>query len=296
MRKLKEKYEKFIVDVDRLDKPLYFTCNPSKLGNLFGANPEAPNFLTPVFFDRKVLEKYYFSPEEYSVDDGCLSMGIKWGIRIDNNLKENVSVYLGDLGSLPHEEQLHWKIHNIPKGKISQPFFKRNILAEFSSPTSPPEYFKEKMAIFTQKWKNKFGWDLFKPLNKGDEHHWKTLRMPKEKSQKEFDENITSLIKILIDSLNQDKMGEEVGHLKDERSISLLDRYLKEKHGLNLPKMVSFLRDIQDLRSKGSAHRKGEDFSKFYEKYDKGDFSKTFETILINAIKTLNTIENKIVS
>jgi len=58
--------------------------------------------------------------------------------------------------------------------------------------------------------------------------------------------------------------------------------------------MIDFLKTLQSLRSKGSAHRKGSDYKKIYEKFDKGNLSKTFENILIQSIWMLNTIENKI--
>ncbi|MEZ5431153.1 MAG: hypothetical protein R3F31_08240 [Verrucomicrobiales bacterium] len=35
---------------------------PGALANYFGANPDALNFLTPVFFRPEVLAKYYADP------------------------------------------------------------------------------------------------------------------------------------------------------------------------------------------------------------------------------------------
>lgn len=290
----KRQYEEFIIGVDNLGNNLYFTCEEDKLGNYFGKNPKAPQFTKPVFFKKEVLDKYYTDSEKYSVSDGYLSCDGLWGISIDNNLEENVAAHLGDLGRLPHKEQKHWKQHNISKGKISEPFFQRNFMGEFCSPSGPVEYFKERFILFNRNWNKKFGWDLFKSLNKEDEHHWKTLRLPKDNNQKEFDENLLSLIKILIGSLNEKEMKKEVGHQENEKSISLLERYLEGKHNIKSSQMILFLKDIQELRSKGVAHRKSSDFSKFYENYNKGDFSKTFKEIIFGVIKTLNTIENKI--
>jgi len=291
------KFEKFIIGKTDSGKDIKYTCDESKLANNFGANSQAPNFLTPVSFKREVLDKYYNKSSKYSIVDGYLfytnESGINvWGMPIDNNQTDCVMAYLGDLGKLPSEEQKHWKLHNILGGKISNVSFKRDFKAEFCSPTEPALFFKEKLSIINKKWKEKFGWHLFKPLNKEDEHHIKTLKMP-DNEQKESDEVVLSLNKLIIDSLNVPELKRDLNFDKKDQSISILEKYLNQKYNFNSFQMFDFLRDLQNLRSKGSAHRKGSDYQEMYEKFDKGDFSKTFENILIQSIKVLNTIENK---
>lgn len=286
------KFGKFTF-LDASGNNVKFTCDESKLANLFGANSKAPNFLTPIFFKKEVLDKYYIKPSKYSISDGYLSCGSKWGINIDNNAENCIMVYLGDLGRMPYEEQQHWKLHNITDGNISQTSFKRDFRAEFCSPTEPSLFFKEKLSSFSKKWKDKFGWDLFKPLNKEDEHHIKTLKIP-DTEQKEFDEVVLSLNKIIIDSLNISEMKRSLTFEKEDKSIYILEKYLKQKHKFSSSQMIDFLKNLQNLRSKGSAHRKGSSYKKAYEKFAKENLSKTFENILIQSITVLNTIENKI--
>ena len=72
-------YEEFKIGIDGLGAPTYYTSDPDQLANYFGANPEAPNFLTPVYFRREVLAKYYVNPERFSVEDGYLRCGGLWG-------------------------------------------------------------------------------------------------------------------------------------------------------------------------------------------------------------------------
>lgn len=79
-----------------------------------------------------------------------------------------------------------------------------------------------------------------------------------------------------------------------DKSISILQKYLEQKHKINFPEMIEFLRNLQNLRSSGSAHRKGEDYRTIYKRFDKGNLSKTFEGILRGVVTTLNTLENKI--
>src|SRR3989344_9095942 len=103
------KFEKFMA-IDISGKKIKYTCDESKLANHFGANSEAPHFLTRVFFKKEVLDKYYDKPSKYSVNDGYLfyikENGInEWGMPIDNNAKDCVMAYLGDLGKMPYEEQ-----------------------------------------------------------------------------------------------------------------------------------------------------------------------------------------------
>ncbi|MEK6932175.1 MAG: hypothetical protein AABW56_00060 [Nanoarchaeota archaeon] len=292
----RKKFEKFIIGINEKGKEIKFTCDESKLANLFGANPNAPNFLTRIFFKKEVLDKYYGKPSKYSIKDGYLLYtredGVnEWGIPMDNNAEECVVVYLGDLGKLPNEEQKHWKLHNITNGMASAVSFVRDYQAEFCSPTEPALFFKERFEIFNGSWKKKFGWDLFKPLNKEDEHHIKTLRIPNDE-QKEFDEIVLSLNKIIIDSLNVEEMKKNLNFDESDKSISILQKYLEQKHKINVPQMIEFLRDLQNLRSSGIAHRKGDNYKKAYKKFDKGSLSKSFEDILIKSIMMLNTIEN----
>ena len=286
------KFEKFKFK-NKQGKIIEFTCEESKLANFFGANPSAPNFLTHIFFKKEVLDKYYNKPSKYSVRDGYFSYGNKWGINIDNNASGCVMVYLGDLGRLPHKEQQYWKLYNILKGSASPTSFKRDFQAEFCSPIEPALFFKERIELFNGKWKKKFGWGLFKPLNKEDEHHIKTLRVP-DNEQKEFDEVVLSLNKLVSDSLNVADMKKDLSFEKEDKSIAILKKYLEQKHKVSFPQMIEFLKDLQNLRSMGSAHRKGNDYKKAYEKFDKGNLSKTFENILIKSVTMLNTIERRI--
>ena len=43
-------FPEFIIGEDEYGKPVMFTCAPDLLANYFGANPDAPHYLTPVHF------------------------------------------------------------------------------------------------------------------------------------------------------------------------------------------------------------------------------------------------------
>jgi hypothetical protein len=287
------KYEKFVIGFDKNGKEVTFTCNESKLSNFFGKNKGAPNYLTPVFFRKEVLTKYYSQPTKYSVQDGCLMCGGLWSLRMDNNHPDHVVVFLGDLGHLEHIEQLHWKHYNIPKkGKLSHTAWMRDFAAEFADPEQSDLFLKQRFADFQEKWKRKFGWYLFLPLSKDDEYHFKTLRIPLTNEQNEFDEQVLSLTKLLIDSLNEQELAKGLDLPEDSKSIDKLKTFLNSK-GVKLPKMLEYLRDLQSLRSSGVAHLKGKKYSKIKKAFGIGEkeLHEVFDDIIIKAIWTLNSLE-----
>jgi hypothetical protein len=129
----------FIVGVDAGGEPVSFTSDPDQLSNYF-VDRGAPHYLTPVFFKREVLAKYFARPSRYEVRDGRLSCAGLWIVQIDTEVPGFVVVFLGDLGrDLPYEEQLYWKAFNVaPEGGISATNFKRS----FSSGGFPTGAFK----------------------------------------------------------------------------------------------------------------------------------------------------------
>ncbi len=85
----KEPYCEFIVGTDSKGQSLRRSCNYSRLSHT--------DYLTPVFFRREVVQKYYDNPQRYSVGDGYVRCGSLWGLQIDNSNSKFVVVFLGDL-------------------------------------------------------------------------------------------------------------------------------------------------------------------------------------------------------
>jgi hypothetical protein len=197
-------HAEFIVGVDAAGEPLLFSSDPDKLSNYFTDVPGAPHYLTPIFFKREVLAKYFDKPTRYEVTDGRLTCAGLWSVQIDTEFKEFVVVFLGDLGrDLPYEEQLYWKTFNVPpEGKISLTNLRRSILGQFTDPEHPELVFKAKYERFRTNWSKRFGWDLFKPLGAEDAHLFSTLRVPLQDEQGEFDEQVLALTKILVHDVN----------------------------------------------------------------------------------------------
>ncbi|OGU33508.1 MAG: hypothetical protein A2068_14985 [Ignavibacteria bacterium GWB2_35_6b] len=297
-----QQFTSFIIGIDENGENIFYTCNEEELSDFFDKNIGLPNYLTPIFFKKDVLSKYYNNPHKYLVHDGMVERKGFWSLFIDNNHPSYVSVFLGDLGKLSYKEQLYWKHYNVYyEGGISHTSFERNIEAKFSDPELPDLYFKMKLNLFTEKWRSKFGWDLFKPLAKEDMHYLESLHIPSADNQKEFDEQILSITKIMIDSLNEKKLINEMNNqAKDFKSIDKLNAFLENKN-ITIPPMIKFFRNLQTLRSTSVAHRKStknRDYKKALEYFklnDKG-FDEIFSNILIKSIWSLNSLEKKLLT
>jgi hypothetical protein len=297
-----KKYEDFIIGMDEDGKEILHTCKEEKLANFFGKNPGAPQYITPVFFKKEVLKKYYNNPEKYSVDDGYLHCEGLWNLRMDNNHPKYVVVFLGDLDYLHHKEQLYWKSFNVAhQGGISGTAWERGFEAKFTDPEQPDLYFKYKFEIFQKAWFKKFGWYLFKPLSTGDIHHFKSLHIPTTNDQKEFDEQVLSLTKMFIDSLNEKELAKGISIDKENpKGLDKLEYFLISKN-VRFKDMFEFLRNLQSLRSTSVAHRKSEkrrDYQKVLEFFDfnNKELQEIFGDILIKAIWTLNSLEGYILT
>jgi hypothetical protein len=127
--------------------------------------------LTPVFFRREVLGKYYADAHRYEIRDSHVFCGGAWSLRLDNNHPDYVIVFLSDLGHLPHKEQMYWQSYNVvPEGTISKTYRDRNILGLWVDPEAPDLLFKARYERFRRDWTKKFDWDLFKALRAADAH------------------------------------------------------------------------------------------------------------------------------
>jgi hypothetical protein len=259
----------FIVGVDENGNELEHTSDPGALSNYFGANPGAPHYLTPVYFRREALAKYFAEPERYSVSDGQLACLSLWSCQIDNDLRSHVVVSLGDLGrDLPYEERLHWRQFNVaPEGGVSETNFRRSFLAQFTDAKAPDLAFRHEYVKITRDWARAHGWPLFLAPSPGDTHLLDTVRIPVTNSQAEVDEQVGHLTKLLVDSLNEKELAARAGALEEgAKGIAKLAGFLEATQFPERLSVVQLLRDLQALRSTGSAHRKGSAYERIIAK------------------------------
>jgi len=290
-----ESFPDYIIGVSDEGKPLSYTCNPDELANNFGANPDAPHYLTPVFFKKDVLARYYSNPSKYKIDDGMLSCTTLWSLQIDNNIPGYVVVFLGDLGEyLPEKERWTWKTFNvIPDGDISKTNFRRSFLAEWAEPESLDLVFKQLYTKAVKVWQEKFGWNLFLPLHEADQNCFDTLRLPLTEDQNEFDSQVLNLTKLMIDSLNERSLSDKsLGISSDDKGLVKLEKFFNAHSFNNVGIHLDFLRQIQALRSSSVAHRKGTNYDKIYKKLgiEGNGFMSSFGIIMQKACALLSDI------
>lgn len=246
------RYVDFIIDVDENGDEIYHTCDPQKLER-FGENPNAAWELTPVFFRKKVLDKYYNESDKYSVEDSMVSCASLWSIKIDNHLPDKVCVFLRDLGIyLPYTEQLHWLSDNIiPEGTLSETFIRRNFGGEWVSSNDPEHLIKQNYHELQKVCDEHLGWQLLKPLRPGDEHRLKRLRISTVDEEAHFKDSVLDLANILIDRLNEKHLEDliPVNKRKDNiRGINRLEYVLNSQKVIYAEKHIIFLRCLWDLR------------------------------------------------
>lgn len=297
----KKTYVDYIIGIDENGKEMRHTCNPNKLSNYFGANPTAPHYLTPVYFDTAVLNKYYSKPEIYTVEDGIIRCGVLWALYIDNSNSDYVSAYLGDLGrDLPSEsEQHYWRGFNKSiGGNLSNTKIKRDFMCIASDSESPDFVFKKTYTSVNKIFEEKIGWPLFLPLTEQDAYNFETLRVPVNNSIAEMDMLVLSLVKILIDSLNEKNIYAQLtgSYEKLVGSISKIEVWLSEKNIDLREEHIKFLRNLQELRSSGTGHRKGKGYQKISKTLDvkNENYTETFSILLKGATDFLVFMENNL--
>lgn len=255
----------FIIREDHLGRPVEHSADPKALANLFGANPDAPDYLTPIYFRRDVLDRYFHNPGRYEVSDGVVRCDPHWVLRMDDDHRERVVVFLGDLGrDLPYTEQLHWRAHNIlPDGGLSVTARMRSFNAQFADGEQPEHRFKFAYRRFCDRWLDVHDWPLFRPLATGDEHLLTKLHVPTSDNPAELDAQLLGLAKILVDSLNDGALDAQLGEVEaGERSLGKLQRFLDARAYLHAARDLATLRAIQSLRSTGAAHGRGAGYIK----------------------------------
>jgi hypothetical protein len=270
------KFEKFVIGRNDNGNLIESTCNEQELSNYF-IDRGTPHDLTPVYFRKKILTKYYHEPRRYTVGSSSLSCFDLWSIPIDITDEGFIQVWLKDLGNLPYEEQLYWKTFNVPpKGTISNHRWKRYFLGEPANPENDPIfYFKTSFYEIQRSFTETYGDTLFIPLKGEDSYLYKILRLPLTEEDKEFDEQIQAFAKITSDSLNVELLKKEtgikIGVKIDDReikgSIDLFEFFLDSSLNIereNIEQIVTPLRAIQSIRSYGVAHRRGSDYITTY--------------------------------
>lgn len=285
LSKPEKKFVEFVIGCDESGDEIEYSCNPSFLGDFFGKNPDAPNFLKWICFRKEVLDKYYHNPGQFSVSDGVVRSQNGWLLRMDNDHKEVVLVHLGDLGrDLPFEEQLYWRSQNIiPQVSASKTAFARDFRAMAADSEQPEHQLKIEYNKLQEEWLEKYGWNLFRPLSEGDSYLLDKLHVPSSDNPAELDSQIIALSKIFVNSINSVELLKICDAKIDAGlSIAILEAFFQHASYHTKDRDIKLLRNIQSLRSSGSAHSKGSEYKKQLKKI--GFESKSATYIVTNLL------------
>ena len=291
-------YEDFIIGIDDNGDESVHTCNPGLLADFFGSNPDAPNYLTSVSFEKSVLDRYYQQPSKYEVSSGLLRCGSSWGISIDNHHDGKVCAWLGDLGrDLPYKEQKHWKVHNFASETgPSRTYIRQQLLAQPTESDTPEHLFQRSYHTLQKVCDDDLGWYLLRPLESKDKFHLQNIRVPSTDEQQEFDQLVLGLTKILIDSINEKKL---ISLLQQENEIPTggilrLEIVLTTSGAPDVSEHIGFLRNLQKLRSTGSAHRKGKNYNEAISHFGNNthELATVFEGMLLQSVSFLDYLTN----
>ena len=283
-----KKYVEFVIAIDENEEDKTYTCNPKILKNT--------HYLTDVHFRKAVLNKYYQQPGKFTVGEEQVSHDGLWHLGIDNHHADKVCVWLRELGGLPYNEQLHWQSHNIPpEGDMSDVYRRRQLMGDWDVETDQPDIlFKKQYDELQELCREHLSWQLLLPLHPDDQHHFQSLRIPATDEQRDFDELVLSLAKILINSLHGKRLNsllsddQEAGVSK--KSIALLEAVLASRNIEGAAEHIAFLRRLQSLRSSSSAHRKGIKYKKIAKQFgiESQNLREVFTGILWQALDFLN--------
>jgi len=239
-----DRFESFITGYDERGEPAYTSCENDSAFKL-------------TYFKKEVLDKYYNDAEKYDVDSFGISCKY-FSLKIDNSVLDYVPVFVHYLRSLPHKEQLYWKHYNIEAKAgmgMSPRYYDVMIEGNWTKkPSTPDFYFKEAYRKFNDNWQAKFGWPFYKELSGLDAYQFKALHIPTSNNIKSFCDQIMALIKITIDGINEQELVKGIMLEPDDKGLTKLEKFLKNSD-IEIPDMMTFLRNLQTLRSGLMAHR-----------------------------------------
>lgn len=102
---------------------------------------------------------------------------------------------------------------------------------------------------------------MFRDLKESDVNLLQQLRLPLNDGQNEFEDSIKVLAKLMSDALNEASIGKALStKIPNEKGISKFERFLTAEGYPHVARDIAYLRKVQELRSKVTAHLKGGDY------------------------------------
>ena len=247
-------------------------------------------FLTSIFFKKEVLDKYYSKPRFYEIKDGEIYYLDLWSIPFGENVDGLIHVWLGDLGRIPHNEQIHWKVYNVVPGKsLSKNFVGRQLLGKFTAKDDLCDKLLDLKTSVNDMFVSGFNFKLFMDLPETREYVSKTFHTLTTDEEAAFDIQILNMAKLFVDTINKADLESNTtwrpSNSDENKSLHFLEHFLDEALGNchHAKTVVSAFRMVQRLRSETGAHVPGSDYGKTLQRFNldnlnpKARFTKVLE-------------------
>lgn len=255
----KKKYASFVIHDIKNSKVVEVSASPKSVSNYFTKSSK-PFEMSPAFFRPEVLLKYKSDRAKYKLESREITCRGAWHLKTyDINDAGQVHTYIGYLGNLPYNEQLHWKQFNEPpKDGISMRAFETDMLGKWSSQKDSLAELK-----ITLRELEKLCSDLWsaKSPDSFDKSHY-----PVSESADEWSEELLNLDQLLVEGFNKKwpkAFLQKLGHPIDpkHRELRLIEQCLISS-GYDYPHAVSIMRpfhSVHNLRSLLKGHSSGSD-------------------------------------
>jgi hypothetical protein len=230
------------------------SCSPDKLSNYFQPT-DFPYEMSPAFFRPEVLSKYKSDPEKYRIEHRSISCRGSWYLNAFGvNDAGQVHAYLGYLGNLPYEEQLHWKQFNeVPKAGLSKSVITTDFDGEFCDDYEPLSSLKYKLYEVERR---QIGWWVLRDLELPRKVHY-----PLTDTRSDWANELLNLDQYLVEGLDEKwlrRKATELGRNPDARlrALKLLEECLCGIgfEGASARELMSCWHKVHSLRSELKGH------------------------------------------
>ncbi len=269
-------------------QPRQFTIvstDPSTTTNYFVAHQNnLPYDTSPAFFHAEVLSKYKSNREKYTVTASRVSCRGGWSLRYDLNDAGQVHTAIYHLRDIPHQEQVYWKSCNeLPKAGFSE-----GALAELFE--GRPFYYDDPLLNIKQtlcRWgEADYNW-----WNLGEYTWLESVNTPLTDSRDEWARAFADLSRLVVEGFQAGPIRAKLSaagiEFNDERSLALIEKLLTDEQRLH------GLRDVEKIRSKNAAHRRGSEAAQLAKDSlaQYGTYPAHFESVCRIVLDELDTIE-----
>lgn len=226
-RNADKNYLEYIYAVDALTGDMKrHTCNPTTLGDY--GDTSRLHSMTPIYFNREVLNRYASEPNRYHVTASRISCLDLWGLDIGTNTVGLIEVYLGELGALPEGEQAHWLAHNVPpEGEMDEGRFRRDFLNQSVGSPDPVGDLRRARRRAAEVTAAVLGSPIWRDLDPQAATEFEALLGPTSNDPSALTAPTITLTKSLVDGIDPAPLKEFLGGSQPgEKSIALLRRLL----------------------------------------------------------------------